>query len=77
MAILKIRVLLENTNYQPTNLYFHWRPNDHGLFQEVVVELWWVVILIKHGDKNLCKAVFALSVFSFYIEIIFGLHFSV
>lgn len=66
MAVHKITVLLENTN-----LYFHWCPNDHGPLQEVLVELWWVVILIQHRDKNLCEAVFALSVFSFHIEIIF------
>lgn len=64
-------ILLKNKNYKPTNLYLHWCSNNHRLFQEVLVELWWMVILVKHSDKNLCKAVFPLSVFSFYIEIIF------
>lgn len=66
MAVHIITVMLENTN-----LYFHWCTNDHGLLQKVLVKLWWVVVLIQHRDKDLCEAVFALSVFSFHIEIIF------
>lgn len=65
-------MLTATSTHTGTYLYLHWCSNDHGLLQEVIIELRWVVIQVQHSDKDLSQAVLSLGVFCLHIEVILG-----
>lgn len=56
----------------PIYLYFDRSADDHGLFQEVFVELWRVVVHVEDSDEDLRQAVLPLRVFSLDVKVVLG-----
>jgi len=57
-----------------SHLYLHRRPDDHGLLQQVPVELGRVVVEVQHGDEDLRQAVLPLGVLRLHVEVVLGAH---
>lgn len=53
-------------------LNFDRSSDDHCLFQELVIELWRVVVHVENSDKDLRQAVRPLRIFCLDVKVVFG-----